>query len=195
MLSNLGLHNFIILDNQSTVSVFCNPHFALSFSKADKPLHLQSNGRNMKIHCAVEIGDDGTQVWFSTKAITNILSLKMVQQHYPVSYDCDHGQFVVHHVKFRKPNMIFRMHPCGLHTYDPDGGVFHFVTTVKGNKAHFTKHQIEGAEKAWAQHASLGFPSKCDFKWILQSNQIVDCPVTLQDAEVAYKIWGPNIAK
>ena len=43
-------------------------------------------------------------------------------------------------------------------------------------------------------NAGLGFPFQCDFKWILQSHQIVDCPVTFQDAEVAYKIWGPNIA-
>jgi hypothetical protein len=33
-----------------------------------------------------------------------------------------------------------------------------------------------------------------DFKWILQSNQIKDSPVSIVDAEVALKIWGPNIA-
>ncbi len=33
-----------------------------------------------------------------------------------------------------------------------------------------------------------------DFKWILQSNQIKDSPVLVVDAEVALKIWGPNIA-
>jgi hypothetical protein len=30
--------------------------------------------------------------------------------------------------------------------------------------------------------------------WILRSNQIKDSPVTVEDAVVAYKIWGPNVA-
>jgi hypothetical protein len=29
---------------------------------------------------------------------------------------------------------------------------------------------------------------------VIQSNQIKDCPVTVQDADVAFKIWGKNIA-
>ena len=87
------------------------------------------------------------------------------------------------------------MHPSGLHIYDTEGTAFTFITTVDGNKAHFTKRQIDGAEKARMLHASLGLPSHYDFKWIIQSNQIVDCPVTVQDVEVALKILGPNIAE
>jgi hypothetical protein len=33
-----------------------------------------------------------------------------------------------------------------------------------------------------------------DFKWVIQSNQIKDFPVTIQDIDVARKIWGKNIA-
>jgi hypothetical protein len=33
-----------------------------------------------------------------------------------------------------------------------------------------------------------------DFKWVIRSNQIKDCPVTVQDIDVALKIWGKNIA-
>ena len=90
--------------------------------------------------------------------------------------------------------MTFRMHPSGLHIYDPNGSVFCFVTMVKGNKSHFTKQHIEGAKKARTLYASLAFPSQHYFKWILQLNQIQDYPVTVEDAEVAYKIWGSNIA-
>jgi hypothetical protein len=32
------------------------------------------------------------------------------------------------------------------------------------------------------------------FKWVIQSNQIKDCPLTVQDIDVARKIWGKNIA-
>ena len=144
-----------------------------------KPLHLKSNGGLVKVYQMAEIGDGNTKVWFFKNAITNILSLQMVRQHYPVTYHCKHGQFVVHQVEYRKPNMIFQMHPSGLHIYDPKCSVFSFLTTVEGNMAHFIKHQIKGAEKAQTLYASLGFPSQCNFKWIIQANQIVDCPVTL----------------
>jgi hypothetical protein len=33
-----------------------------------------------------------------------------------------------------------------------------------------------------------------DFKWVIRSNQIKDCPVTIQDIDVATNIWGKNIA-
>ena len=118
----------------------------------------------------------------------------MVRGIYPVSYNCNRGQFVVHRSEHGKPNMVFRMHPSGLHIYDPTETVFTFVTTVDDNKLHFTKRQIARAEKARTLYAALGFPSERDFRWMLQSHQIKDCPVTMNDADVAFKIWGKNIA-
>ena len=53
---------------------------------------------------------------------------------------------------------------------------------------------IARADKARSLYASLCFPSIKDFLWILQSNQIKDCPVTVIDAKAAYKIWGPSVA-
>jgi hypothetical protein len=32
-----------------------------------------------------------------------------------------------------------------------------------------------------------------DCKWVIRSNQIKDCPVTVQDVDVAHQIWGKNI--
>ncbi len=49
-------------------------------------------------------------------------------------------------------------------------------------------------DKAHSLYASLGFPSRKDFMWILRSNQIKDSPVMGEDAMVAYKIWGPSVA-
>jgi hypothetical protein len=33
-----------------------------------------------------------------------------------------------------------------------------------------------------------------DYKWIIRSNQIKDCPVTVPDVDVALKIWGKDIS-
>ena len=55
-LKSLSDINLRLLDNQSTVSLFCNPRFTSSFSKAEKPLHLQRYGGMMTGHQVVEIG-------------------------------------------------------------------------------------------------------------------------------------------
>jgi hypothetical protein len=33
-----------------------------------------------------------------------------------------------------------------------------------------------------------------DFKWVIQSKEIKDFPIIVQDIDVALKIWGKNIA-
>ena len=64
-----------------------------------------------------------------------------------------------------------------------------FVPTMEGNKAPYTKHQLAAQQL----YARLSYPSEADFKWILRSNQIKDCPVTVCDAEIAFKVLGPNV--
>jgi hypothetical protein len=39
----------------------------------------------------------------------------------------------------------------------------------------------------------VSYPSANDFKWMVRTNEINDCPVTVQDIDVATKIWGKNI--
>ena len=75
----------------------------------------------MTVHQVVEIGDGQIKVLFLMKAITNILLLKMFHELYHVSYDCERGQFTFHCLEYGRPDMIFRMHPSGLHIYDPEG--------------------------------------------------------------------------
>ena len=91
--------------------------------------------------------------------------------------------------------MEFWMHKSGLHYFDPrEHQHVAFIAAVSGNKEGFAKRQIKGAEAARALHATLSYPSMKDFKWVLRSNQIRNCPVAAQDVDVAHKIWGKNIA-
>jgi hypothetical protein len=90
--------------------------------------------------------------------------------------------------------MEFRMHESGLHYFDPRDEAHIFVETVSGNKEGFTQRQLKGAKLVTTLYATLGFPSNKDFKWMIQSNKIQDCPVTVQDVDVAYAIHGKNIS-
>jgi hypothetical protein len=41
-------------------------------------------------------------------------------------------------------------------------------------------------------YKTLSYLSMKNFKWVIQSNQIKDCPVTIQDIDFAAKIRGKN---
>ncbi len=193
-LKDLDLRSIILLDNKSTMSLFCNRKLVTNVCDSDEPLTLQSNGGSMKVYQVADIGKDQCPIWFSTKAITNILSLKEVIKRYSVTYNSYDEAFYVYRESHGLPNMIFRLCSSGLHCYDPQREEFSFVVTVEENMLSYNKWQIQAADKAKTFYACLAFPSAPDYKWILQSSQVKECPVTAEDAKIAEKIWGPNIA-
>ena len=80
------------------------------------------------------------------------------------------------------------MHKIRLHYYDPPNEHFTFFNTVSGNKEGYTQRQVKGAEVARTLYANLCYPSWKDFNWVITSNQIKDCPVTLEDFDIALNI-------
>jgi hypothetical protein len=109
-------------------------------------------------------------------------------------YYSEDMEFPIHRNEHGLPNMLFKMHSSGLHYFDPLQDELTFVNTVSENKSAFMKRQTASVDKARDRYASLAYPSDADYKWILKSNQIKDCPVSVKDVKVASKIWGPNIA-
>ena len=105
-----------------------------------------------------DIGEDQSSIWFLEKAIANILSLKDTIALYPVSYNSNDRQFIVHQSEHGKPGMLFKMHSSGLHYYYPFNKDFNFINTVKEIKAVFTKRQIANADEARELYASV-FPT------------------------------------
>jgi hypothetical protein len=194
-LNNLALRNIILLDSQSTMDLFCNPLLVHSIKKSKKSMKLQSNGGTMTVNHKASITSYEHEVWFDKNAITNIIALSNLITQYRVTYDSNDKMFVVHRTSVNLPNMHFRMHSSGLHYYDPRDENFSFnIQTVTENKAGFTKRQLQGAELARTLYSNLGYPSMKDFKWVIQSSQIKDCPVTVDDVINANQIWGKNIA-
>jgi hypothetical protein len=192
--TKLDLRKVVLLDSQSTMDLFCNPHLVKEVTKTSNVMNLQSNGGTMQIRHKASISGYHKQVWFSKFALTNIIALSNLIKQYRVTYDSGDEMFVVHRKTNNLPNMEFKMHSCGLHYYEPTDKDFTFINTVDDNKKAFSKRQLKGAELARTLYATLGYPSIKDFKWVIQSNQIKDCPVTVQDVVTAHQIWGKNIA-
>ena len=88
---------------------------------------------------------------------------------------------IVHQEELGLPNMVFDMHPCGLHVYYPKktNGQYGFVQTVANNMKLFTKQKIEGALKARHLYETLGYPLNADFESVLRAGGIGGCLLLL----------------
>jgi len=130
--------------------------------------------------------------------MTNILCLKNLIRMYRVTYDSERQTaLIVHREEFGLPNMVFDMHPCGLHVYYPEeiDVQYGFVQTVADNMKLFTKRQIEGALKARHLYETLLYPSNADFEFVLRAGGIGGCTLTVDDAMIASKIWGDSVPR
>ena len=78
-------------------------------------------------------------IYFSKRAITNIIALSNIIQQYRVTYDIEENMFIFHLEAEDKSNMEFRMHKSGLHYYEPRNKHFSFINTVSGNKECYTQ--------------------------------------------------------
>jgi hypothetical protein len=104
--------------------------------------------------------------------------------------------FVVHFSAFGLPDLLFEMHPCGLHVcYPKNMGEFGFVQTVEDNMKLFSKQQIAGAVQARDLFEKMIYPSTADFRAIVSAGGISGCKVMPEDVKAAEVIWGRSVLK
>ncbi len=192
----LLLRNHLLLDNQLSVHIMCNPNFVNDIWELSQPMILKSNGGSLPINEVADFEGFKRETRFLRNAMANILSFSLVKSEYDITYD--RGAFIIHRAVKGYSDMVFKPHKSRLHVYDTDdprGLASHcFMETVESNMSLFTKRQIHGANLARNLQAGLAFPSNADMKWGIQSNLIKDCPVTVKDMGTAIKVWGPSIA-
>ena len=166
--------------------------------KALHALHMKSNGGGLKITKKCKIPGYKYKLWFSKKSITNIICLKNLIKCYRVTY---HGSevdtlFVVHRSVHGLPDLLFEMHPFGLHIcYPAKMGEFGFVQTIEDNMKLFGKRQNAGAVRARNLYNKLIYPSTSDFWETVSAGEIPGCEVALEDAKAAEVIWGRSVLK
>jgi hypothetical protein len=107
------------LDSQSTMDLFSNAALVSKTHKYTTSMRLKSNGGTIVVTQKTTMSGYNKDVWFSTRAITNIIALSNLIQQYRVTYDSDDKMFVIHRESQGKPNMESRMQKCGSHVYDP----------------------------------------------------------------------------
>ena len=68
------------------------------------------------------------------------------------------------------------------------------VNTVQDNVEGHTKHDIARAKEARRLQGMIGNPTDKEFKGVVCEKLITNCPITVQDAENANLIFGPDLA-
>ena len=188
------MRNIILLDNQSTATVFCNEEMVENIRETKDTLYLSTNGGVMVSNLKANIPGWGV-AWFNPKAVTNIFSFAEMKDRYRIDYSNEEDAFIVHlphrDVKFTRNNI-------GLYVYRPTLRNNHkhdmqFVTTLEENKTFYTPRQFERAKMARDLYHAVGTPSIEDFKAIIKINAIKNNPVTTDDILLAEKIFGPDI--
>ena len=190
--------NWILLDSQSTVDIFCNPRLVENIRRVKDRMKIQCNAGTQVTNLVGDLPGYGP-VWFNSRAIANVLSLKLVKENYHIQYDSDEKDgFMV-----TKPNserFNFIQSPSGLHyldTTNPDPNksvnTTLVVNTVAENKKNYMNNDYLCALRARELQIMVGRPSTATFVDVVKRNGSPNCPVTPADVEAAEHICGPDI--
>jgi hypothetical protein len=185
------MKDWILLDSQSTVNLFCNSAFVHNITKGNEKLILTTNTGNLLTN-TMAIVPGFRKVWYEKEAKTNVFSLANMEKQYQITYDSKkESVFVVltenGPLKFTKgPENLYKCKPRHI-TQNMNTTM---VMTVDESKRFFTRRQVERAKKARTFLHTLGCPTIQDLKAIIWMNTIANCPVTITDVDLAQKIFG-----
>ena len=164
------MKNWLLLDNQSTMDIFCNFNVLKNVRRMSDILYLETNSGTLKTNQKRVLQNYG-EVWYSKEAMTNILSLKNVIKKYKVSYNSMAGnQFVVHKPDGR--DLIFKQSSNGLFYHDLSKREVCLMETVAENREYFSDRAYKRALEARKLYHIVGTPSVNNFKAIIKGIQL-----------------------
>ena len=110
-------NHLVLLDSDSTVSIFCNADLLTDIHKVDESLLLVTNGGSQVSHHMGMLPDFGP-VWYNPDSIANVLSLAQVRSLRRVTMDSAVSPAFHVHKLDGTGITVFSEHPSGLYLYD-----------------------------------------------------------------------------
>jgi hypothetical protein len=131
-----NLRSWILLDNQSTVNVFCNSNLVKNIRATPNPLLLKCNAGTIKVNKIADLPGYPEPVWYHDKGIANVLSLSRVAKLFPVTFK--NNGFIIHKPDGRKH--VFKESARGLFYLDTTAQTKDnvMVMTVAENKEKYS---------------------------------------------------------
>jgi len=145
-------------------------------------------------------------VWYNPESLANILSLAEVCKKFRVMMDTSIEPAMC--VYWSDGTIMkFTEFQSGLYYFDTDSeretidnksstqfNTYSFIATVAENQSMYHRREVEATDTACKLYHMIGWPSIKQFENILSNNTIHNCPVTVDNACRAIKIWGIDAA-
>jgi hypothetical protein len=181
----------VLLDNQASVSVFCNPDLLHDIRTADVPCRI--SGINNLAIVATEIGDfnEFKDIYYHPEASANVLSFSQTDKYCDNDYDPEFKVF--RSIPPGGPAYQF-FQQDGLYVYDTSSKLVLGPTTVDENLQLFSVREQEDAKMAKELSHRLAYPSPKSLVDILNTGSVINAPVSSKDVARATKIFGPDLA-
>ena len=136
---------------------------------------------------------------YNSYSLANILSLSEVAEKYRIIMDMVASPSIRVHLGSDRV-LIFEQCGSGLYFFDTSDmdkskqsvSNNSFLSTFAINEQHFTRKEIEQADKARILKAHLGWPATDDFKRLVAENFLINCDITVDDVSRAVVIYGPS---
>ena len=188
-------HTWVLLDNQSTVDVFCNSQLLINIWKAATSLDIHCNSGSTTTDMEGDLPGYGT-VWYHPSGIANILSLGRVWKQYHITFDSEVGnRFLV--TKPDGTTFEFKESPTGLYYIDAETQVQQqaqvHVNTMADNKSSYSNTDYLCALAARKLQIKIGNPTTREFIKIASRNLLPNCPITRDDIQAAEDIFRPDV--
>eukprot|EP00804_Cyclotella_cryptica_P025530 CCRYP_012008-RA/>CCRYP_012008-RA protein AED:0.36 eAED:0.36 QI:0/-1/0/1/-1/1/1/0/251 len=176
------------------------PHYLKDVHTVKDPLTLYTNARKSETNKEGYLG--GTAFWLDENGIANVISLKMLEHKFHVTYDSDKdgGAFLC---CTDKGTDVFERYPTTRFPYfdlskDNTGAAAMLVQSIRQNFEGYTREEVERAILSRKMQGREGHPSKAAFKrevsWTSPSSLFNDSPITTKDITNSRKIFGPSTA-
>ena len=192
--------HWILLDSQSTISVFKNKEMLTNVRRSPHTLRAITNDGHQDSEMVGDFPNFG-QVWYKPASIAIILSLADVSKVCRVTMDTTTERAMCMH-RLDGSVMRFKEHPLGLYVFATSGSnqqVTAYTTLSTGvlaeQKKLFSQREIKAADRARSLYRKIGRPDEAEFQALLRRNLLIqNCPVTVDDAKRALIIYGPDVA-
>ena len=131
------------------------------------------------------------------QGIANLLSIPQLEEDgYVIDYNTNRDWVVItpsgKRIVFQRDTGLCNRMPYIDMREHQDG--IDMVNTVRKNFEGFTRKQVEKAVLAREVQAMVAVPTEAEFKKMVSSKSLSDCPVTVDDVANARAIFGPDRA-
>ena len=188
-----NLRKWLLLDSASTTHLFTNKQLVSNIRNANVTQGVISNGGQLEVDKISNVKGLG-EVPYSDEGIANLVSLgQLVKQGYRIVMDSAIDDAIQVYTPDGKRMLRFAQSKNGLYYHDTENRQVVMMNSQLENSEFYTKRQVQRAKQARNLYQMIGYPSINDYKNAIKYKYLDDCPVTIQDIEIAEDIFGPDI--